>query len=210
VVSKLPERYQAGAPPIEFNTVSSSVVKQEQHPVEKRPDERPPQKSAEEFVEALYDYKPQQPEDLELCAGDKVRVIEHTSPDWWKGSCNGREGMFPSNYVKRLEIRSPSQQLPAPSYDQSQMQYSPSQQQLYNQGPQQQFQPQYNNQYPQQGYSAQPPYQQQQAAPPQQVVVQQEGHQDQSHLRKFGSKLGNAAIFGAGATIGSDIVNSIF
>jgi len=28
--------------------------------------------------------------------------------------------------------------------------------------------------------------------------------------KKFGKKLGNAAIFGAGATIGSDIVNSIF
>ena len=28
--------------------------------------------------------------------------------------------------------------------------------------------------------------------------------------KKFGKKLGNAAIFGAGATIGSNIVNSIF
>ena len=28
--------------------------------------------------------------------------------------------------------------------------------------------------------------------------------------KKFGKKLGNAAVFGAGATIGSNIVNSIF
>jgi hypothetical protein len=28
--------------------------------------------------------------------------------------------------------------------------------------------------------------------------------------KKFGKKLGNAAIFGAGATIGGNIVNSIF
>jgi LAS seventeen-binding protein 1/2 len=28
--------------------------------------------------------------------------------------------------------------------------------------------------------------------------------------KKFGKKMGNAAIFGAGATIGSNIVNSIF
>ena len=28
--------------------------------------------------------------------------------------------------------------------------------------------------------------------------------------KKFGKKLGNAAIFGAGATIGSNIVNGIF
>lgn len=32
----------------------------------------------------------------------------------------------------------------------------------------------------------------------------------EEHGKKFGKKMGNAAIFGAGATIGSNIVNSIF
>ena len=32
----------------------------------------------------------------------------------------------------------------------------------------------------------------------------------QEQGKKFGKKLGNAAVFGAGATIGSNIVNSIF
>jgi hypothetical protein len=32
----------------------------------------------------------------------------------------------------------------------------------------------------------------------------------QEQGKKFGKKLGNAAIFGAGATIGSNIVNSVF
>ncbi|KAE8154033.1 SH3 domain-containing protein [Aspergillus avenaceus] len=32
----------------------------------------------------------------------------------------------------------------------------------------------------------------------------------EEHGKKFGKKLGNAAIFGAGATVGSNIVNSIF
>jgi len=32
----------------------------------------------------------------------------------------------------------------------------------------------------------------------------------EEQAKKFGKKLGNAAIFGAGATIGSNIVNSIF
>jgi hypothetical protein len=47
------------------------------------------------------------------------------------------------------------------------------------------------------------PYQQQQ---------EQEGGGSKmgEHGKKFGKKLGNAAIFGAGATIGSNIVNSIF
>lgn len=46
---------------------------------------------------------------------------------------------------------------------------------------------------------------------------QQQQGQEHPHLskveeggKKFGKKLGNAAIFGAGATIGSNIVNSIF
>lgn len=46
----------------------------------------------------------------------------------------------------------------------------------------------------------------------QQPVPQQQGSGSggSDALKKFGSKLGNAAIFGAGATIGSDLVNSIF
>jgi hypothetical protein len=65
------------------------------------------------------------------------------------------------------------------------------------------------------------PYQQSPTPQPQAVVVQdaantgQQQQQQQHHLgneqvKKFGSKLGNAAIFGAGATIGSKVVNSIF
>ncbi|KAH3672988.1 hypothetical protein OGATHE_002163, partial [Ogataea polymorpha] len=38
---------------------------------------------------------------------------------------------------------------------------------------------------------------------------QQQQHHGSGMFKKFGAKLGNAAIFGAGATIGSDIVNSI-
>ncbi|RHZ71473.1 hypothetical protein CDV55_102779 [Aspergillus turcosus] len=36
------------------------------------------------------------------------------------------------------------------------------------------------------------------------------GSKFEEHGKKFGKKMGNAAIFGAGATIGSNIVNSIF
>lgn len=38
----------------------------------------------------------------------------------------------------------------------------------------------------------------------------QEGNKVEEHGKKFGKKLGNAAIFGAGATIGGNLVNSIF
>lgn len=36
------------------------------------------------------------------------------------------------------------------------------------------------------------------------------GNKFEQHGKKFGKKMGNAAIFGAGATMGSNIVNSIF
>lgn len=42
------------------------------------------------------------------------------------------------------------------------------------------------------------------------VVVQPGPSKGEEQAKKFGKKLGNAAIFGAGATIGSNLVNSIF
>jgi len=53
------------------------------------------------------------------------------------------------------------------------------------------------------------------SAVPPMAVAQGSGEQKQPGKggemgKKFGKKLGNAAIFGAGATIGGNIVNSIF
>lgn len=64
---------------------------------------------------------------------------------------------------------------------------------------------------PPNGYQ-QPPQQYYQPPPPQTVVVEQ-GEAKQGgggHLKSIGSKFGNAAIFGAGATLGGDLINSIF
>ncbi|EGA74944.1 Lsb1p [Saccharomyces cerevisiae AWRI796] len=55
--------------------------------------------------------------------------------------------------------------------------------------------------------------QQQYAPPSQQAPVEAQPQQSSgasSAFKSFGSKLGNAAIFGAGSAIGSDIVNSYF
>ncbi|RDW24059.1 hypothetical protein B0I71DRAFT_134881 [Yarrowia lipolytica] len=65
---------------------------------------------------------------------------------------------------------------------------------------------------PPQGYQGQQQQQYYQPPPPQTVVVEQ-GQQHQGgggHLKSIGSKFGNAAIFGAGATLGGDLINSIF
>lgn len=42
------------------------------------------------------------------------------------------------------------------------------------------------------------------------AVGEQQPNKINEQGKKFGKKLGNAAVFGAGATIGSNLVNSIF
>lgn len=200
----LPQRYNANQP---RGSVSSSAGSN----------------SGQEYVEAIYDFPPQQDGDLELHVGDKVEVLEKPSAEWYKGRCNGKTGMFPSNYVKAAfstSGQSESKRAPAPPHYQGsneskmEKQYTNSSNQSSFQQQQQQYPP------PSTNYYQQPPPQQQvvyQQAPqqqqPQQVIVQQPQQQQSngsSQMKKFGSKLGNAAIFGAGATLGSDLVNSIF
>lgn len=51
----------------------------------------------------LYNFKARHPDELDLTAGFKVTVIDHSDPDWWRGKCLGRVGYFPSKYVSRLQ-----------------------------------------------------------------------------------------------------------
>uniref|UniRef100_F1KQL1 Intersectin-1 n=1 Tax=Ascaris suum TaxID=6253 RepID=F1KQL1_ASCSU len=56
--------------------------------------------AAGEWYIALYDFKASEPTDLELSAGDRILVTE-ASDDWWRGTCGGRSGIFPANYVQK-------------------------------------------------------------------------------------------------------------
>lgn len=201
---------------VSVNPSSSSIN-------EKRRPPAPPAASVnEEYVEAIYDFSPQQSDDLPLSTGDKVKIIERMSDAWWKGSCNGRVGVFPSNYVKvyNMESSSSSRQQPPPSYTPPVQQQQQPSAKYYEQQPYQQQQPYYQQLQPPSTVSLssqQQPQQLQQAyQAPVQQVVQEPQQQGRHHsgasgaFKKFGSQLGNAAIFGAGATIGSDLVNSIF
>ncbi|KAJ1546535.1 Lsb1p [Saccharomyces cerevisiae] len=164
--------------------------------------QRSPQNAdTEEYVEALYDFEAQQDGDLSLKTGDKIQVLEKISPDWYRGKSNNKIGIFPANYVKPAFTRSASPKsaeaassstvsrpsVPPPSYEP--LPYPPPFTNYYQQ-PQQQYAP-----------------------PSQQAPVEAQPQQSSgasSAFKSFGSKLGNAAIFGAGSAIGSDIVNSIF
>lgn len=154
-----------------------------------------------EYMEALYQFDPQQDGDLALSPGDKIEVLEKPSNEWFKGRCNGRVGMFPANYVKAAYSGSDRPSVPPPpQYEQAQRTNTGQSSGSY----QQPFPP------PSTNYYQQPPQQYQQPQQQQPQQEQQQQHHSHNHLKKFGSKLGNAAIFGAGATMGSDLVNSIF
>lgn len=48
---------------------------------------------------ALWNFVGQQPGDLSFNAGDRIELLQHAKK-WWEGRCNGRVGVFPSNYVQ--------------------------------------------------------------------------------------------------------------
>lgn len=185
------------------------------------------------YYKAIYDYTAQEADDLSFSKDDLLAVVEQLSPDWWKGykkSESEKIGVFPSNYVyqisqkdfegsNRIAAAAPEKQdynrpglyAPEQQVQTFNQQYQPYQQQgysaNYNSPSQPPFPPQSTNYYPQQDQQQMQQQQMQQQNTPNSL---QQAGQNHPHLKKFGSKLGNAAIFGAGATIGSDIVNAIF
>lgn len=42
------------------------------------------------------------PRDLSFSPGDIIDVLKENNGDWWEGRCNGKIGLFPSNYVERI------------------------------------------------------------------------------------------------------------
>jgi len=57
----------------------------------------------EQFCEALYDFKPQNSDELQLSVGQKIKIINRDDGNWWMGECNGQSGMFPATYVRELD-----------------------------------------------------------------------------------------------------------
>lgn len=131
---------------------------------------------------------------------DHVLVYEYMNADWWMGR-NERtlaEGIFPKTYVE-----------PAADPNNGYMNeksngyapYAAPQQASYGgYPPAPQQQNPYNSSVPPMAVAEQP----------QQEGSGSGGGKAGEMGKKFGKKLGNAAIFGAGASIGSNIVNSIF
>nr|XP_033475612.1 CD2-associated protein isoform X1 [Epinephelus lanceolatus] len=52
---------------------------------------------------ALFEYQPQNEDELELKVGDIIDITEEVEEGWWSGNLNGKSGLFPSNFVKELD-----------------------------------------------------------------------------------------------------------
>lgn len=200
------------------NQISESLSKANLKP----PAYPPSDPSPVGYCMASYDYKAQEPDDISLTKGDKIAVTEHLSEDWWKGykAGTGRDkaGVFPSNYVKVIseqEFKFSHKEAAAPPSPNPYSSYGPpapyGQPSPYNQPSPMPQQPSYGG-----GYGFPPPqqYQQQyqvapQAAPQQVQQVQQQPSGRNEAFKKYGSRFGEAALFGAGASVGANIVNSI-
>lgn len=138
------------------------------------------------MAHALYAYHPSDAGDLAFSPADRIAIHEFMNADWAKGrnERTGLEGIFPRSYVQVVDeasVHSPLVPVQMP------------QQQVQQHG----------------GISAF-------GGMP--MMVSEGGGggglttgnaKIDSNGKKFGKKLGNAAIFGAGATIGSSIVGSI-
>lgn len=55
-----------------------------------------------EEYKVLFDYTPANEGEMEIHTGDVVLITEKDESGWWFGTCNGKEGFIPSEYVEQL------------------------------------------------------------------------------------------------------------
>ncbi|KAI5851772.1 hypothetical protein BZA05DRAFT_473926 [Tricharina praecox] len=139
-------------------------------------------------AEAMWAFNGSEAGDLSFQAGETIEVIEKIKDDWWRGRVMGQIeiGLFPSSYVKETQVLgNGAGKLPGlpPRKETGYSAYGPGGNMMTDvtHG------------------SGSGEYQNEEKK----GALGKNGE-------KFGKKLGNAAIFGAGATIGGKIVNGIF
>ncbi|XP_030627326.1 CD2-associated protein isoform X2 [Chanos chanos] len=60
-------------------------------------------KPRKRHCKALFEYVPQNEDELELKTGDIIEVTGEVEEGWWSGLLNGKSGLFPSNFVKEMD-----------------------------------------------------------------------------------------------------------
>ncbi|XP_061668437.1 CD2-associated protein [Syngnathoides biaculeatus] len=64
----------------------------------------PTKKLKKRQCKVFFEYQPQNEDELELKVGDIVDITEEVEEGWWSGVINGKSGLFPSNFVKEVEV----------------------------------------------------------------------------------------------------------
>ena len=98
----------AAAPPA-YSAPPAAAAQAEVAATKRAPPPPPPLKAkpsfgapAPKYVVALFDFEAQAAGDLGFSQGDRIELVERTasSEDWWTGKVNGKQGVFPGNYVQ--------------------------------------------------------------------------------------------------------------
>ncbi|PNJ09087.1 CD2AP isoform 2 [Pongo abelii] len=61
-------------------------------------------KTKKRQCKVLFEYIPQNEDELVLKVGDIIDINEEVEEGWWSGTLNNKLGLFPSNFVKELEV----------------------------------------------------------------------------------------------------------
>ncbi|KAK5103153.1 signal transducing kinase of the PAK [Lithohypha guttulata] len=102
----MPIQNQSQSPAVELGVSSpQGQTQQQQQQQQQQPTSVPTGTTAATVsrVRALFDFVPSEPGELQFRKGDVIAVIESVYKDWWKGSLRGQTGIFPLNYVEKLQ-----------------------------------------------------------------------------------------------------------
>ncbi|XP_071965798.1 unconventional myosin-Ie-like isoform X2 [Antedon mediterranea] len=82
----------------------NSITKPSSRPPPARGQPRPTRAPKPSYPKcrALYAYDAQDTDELSFNTGDVFSIIKEEESGWWKGKFNGREGLFPSNYIEKM------------------------------------------------------------------------------------------------------------
>ncbi|CAO2601041.1 CD2-associated protein [Lemmus lemmus] len=61
-------------------------------------------KTKKRQCKVLFDYLPQNEDELVLTVKDTIDINEEVEEGWWSGTLNNKLELFPSNFVKELEL----------------------------------------------------------------------------------------------------------
>lgn len=101
--------YNVGDPAVMTRSIPPPTVMPRGRAIPSPPVQAPPispiSSQQPRFVKATWAYNEdgREPNDLSFAAGELIEVVLEKNQDWWLGRVRGREALFPSNHVERVD-----------------------------------------------------------------------------------------------------------